>query len=78
MNFVNLQAPSITPSIAWTTAIGEEVNDTIQAELETGLDPEIRGLLASIGIEKGEPFNPDERMKILTEAAKVGSVTAQA
>jgi len=57
----------------------EEVNQTIQTEPATGLDPEIRGLLASIGIEKGKPFNPDARMKkILTEAAKVGSVTAQA
>ena len=57
----------------------EEVNETIQAEPATGLDPEIRGLLASIGIEKGKPFKPDERMKkILTEATKVGSVTAQA
>jgi hypothetical protein len=57
----------------------EEVNETIQAEPTTGLNPEIRGLLAAIGIEKDKPFNPDERMrKILTEAAKVGSVTAQA
>jgi len=56
-----------------------EVNETIQAEPTTGLDPEIRGMLAAIGIEKGKPFNPDERMKkILTEAARVGSVTAQA
>ena len=57
----------------------EEVNETIQAEPATGLSPEIRGMLAAIGIEKGKPFNPDARMKrILTEAAKVGSVTAQA
>jgi hypothetical protein len=57
----------------------EEVNAQLQAEPLTGLDPDIRGLLASIGIEKGKPFEPDERMKrILTEAAKVGSVTARA
>ena len=57
----------------------EEVNETIQAEPVAGLNPEIRGLLASIGIEKGKKFNPDARMKkILTEAAKVGSVTARA
>ena len=37
------------------------------------------GLLASIGIEKGKPFAPDERMKkILTEAAVVGNATARA
>lgn len=57
----------------------EEVNSTIQAEPTDGISPEVRGMLAAIGIEKGKEFNPDERMKkILTEAAKVGSVTAQA
>jgi len=57
----------------------EEINTVIQAEPTQGLDPEIRGLLASIGIEKGKPFNPDARMKeILTEAANVGAVTARA
>ncbi|SMP72544.1 Uncharacterized conserved protein [Neorhodopirellula lusitana] len=59
----------------------EEVNHTIQDEpLDVdGLSPEIRGLLSSIGIEKGKKFEPDDRMKkILTEAAKVGSVTARA
>jgi hypothetical protein len=57
----------------------EEVNATIQAEPLEGLDPETRGLLASIGIRKGEEFKPDARMKkILTDAAKIGSVTARA
>ena len=79
MNFVNLSGTEHNTIHRMDYGYWEEVNDTIQAEPETGLDPEIRGLLASIGIEKGEPFNPDERMKkILTEAAKVGSVTAQA
>jgi len=57
----------------------EELNETIQAEPLEGLDPETRGLLAAIGIEKGKEFAPDARMKsILTEAAKIGSVTARA
>jgi hypothetical protein len=57
----------------------EELNETIQAEPLEGLDPDLRGLIASIGIVKGKEFAPDERMKkILTEAAKVGSVTARA
>ena len=57
----------------------EELNQTIQDEPIDGLGPEIRGLLASIGIEKGKKFDPDPRMKeILTEAAKVGSVMARA
>jgi hypothetical protein len=34
------------------------------------IDAETRGLLASIGIRKGRPFAPDERMaKILRDAA---------
>jgi hypothetical protein len=37
------------------------------------------GFYASIGIQKGKPFAPDERMKkILTEAAAVGDATARA
>ena len=35
--------------------------------------------MASIGIKKGQEFKPDVRMKkILTDAAKIGSVTARA
>jgi hypothetical protein len=57
----------------------EEVNEIVQEEPSEALDPETLGLLASIGIEKGKPFAPDERMKkILTEAVAVGNVTARA
>jgi hypothetical protein len=79
MNFVNVSGTAHNTIHRMDFEYWNEVNETIQAEPATGLDPEIRGLLASIGIEKGKPFNPDARMKkILTEAAKVGSVTAQA
>ncbi len=78
MNFVNASGVPNNTIHRMDYGYWEEVNQTIQAEPTIGLDPEIRGLMASIGIEKGKPFNPDERMKkILTEAAKVGSVTAQ-
>jgi hypothetical protein len=57
----------------------EEINGVVQEEPAEALDPETLGLLASIGIEKGKPFAPDERMKkILTDAAAVGNVTARA
>jgi hypothetical protein len=37
------------------------------------------GMLKSLGIEKGKPFNPDERMKaLLTEATLVGEAMARA
>jgi hypothetical protein len=57
----------------------EELDETIQAEPTEGLDPEIAGLLAAIGIQKGKAFAPDDRMKrILTDAAEIASVTARA
>lgn len=54
------------------------VNQVIQEEPAEGSDPTTLGLFASIGIVKGKPFNPDERMKkILTDAANIGAVTAR-
>ncbi|MCF1709726.1 DUF1254 domain-containing protein [Tabrizicola sp. J26] len=56
----------------------ELLNQVIQEEPPEGSDPTTLGLFASIGIEKGKPFAPDERMKsILTDAAMIGSVTAR-
>jgi hypothetical protein len=55
------------------------LNEAIQEEPSEGSDPTTLGLFASIGIEKGKPFNPDARMKkILTDAANIGAVTARA
>ena len=54
------------------------LNEVIQEEPSEGSDPTTLGLFASIGIAKGQPFNPDERMKkILTDAANIGAVTAR-
>ncbi len=40
---------------------------------------ELVGLFASIGIKKGQPFEPDARMKkILTEAVAIGNASARA
>jgi hypothetical protein len=56
----------------------EELNQVIQREPVEMIDPEIRGLMASIGIVKGQPFAPDERMRrILTDAVAVGNATAR-
>jgi len=56
-----------------------ELDEVIQREPIGFLDPELRGLFASIGIEKGQEFAPDERMtKILQEAVAVGNATARA
>lgn len=57
----------------------QELDHVIQKEPVAFIDPELRGLLASIGIVKGKKFAPDERMKkILTEAVAVGNATARA
>jgi hypothetical protein len=57
----------------------EDLNALIQGENMTFLDAETRGLLASIGIVKGKPFNPDARMKaLLTEAVAIGNATVRA
>jgi hypothetical protein len=58
--------------------IFEEMNEVVQAEPSDGENPEILGVLASIGIKKGQPFKPDARMKkILTAAANAGAVTVK-
>jgi len=52
----------------------ELINELIQQEPAEGLDPEIMGSIAAIGIVKGKPFKPDARMKkILTDAAAIGA-----
>ena len=57
----------------------EELHAVIEREPIEMLDPQLRGIFASIGIQKGKPFAPDERMKkILTKAAEVGNATARA
>jgi hypothetical protein len=56
----------------------EELHAVIDREPIEMLDPELRGLFASIGIQKGKPFAPDARMKkILTDAVAVGNATAR-
>jgi hypothetical protein len=57
----------------------EELATVIGKEPVEMIDPELRGLIAGIGIEKGLPFTPDDRMKrILTDAVAVGNATARA
>ena len=56
----------------------EMLNEVVQREPATALDPELMGPLAAIGIIKGKPFAPDARMKkILTEALAVANATSR-
>jgi hypothetical protein len=79
MKFINVSGKAFNTIHANDFTFFEEVNHVVQEEPNEALNPETLGLLASIGIEKGKPFAPDERMKkILTEAAAVGNATARA
>jgi hypothetical protein len=57
----------------------ESLNNLVQDEPVGWLDPVTTGLVASIGIVKGRPFQPDGRMRrILTEAVAIGNAYARA
>jgi len=57
----------------------EDVNQLVQEEPADSESPELLGQLLAIGIQKGKPFAPDERMKkILTDSIAVGNATARA
>jgi hypothetical protein len=79
MNFMNFSGVFFNTVHANNFLFYEEVNEVIQEEPLEAVESEVRGLLASIGIQKGKPFTPDARMKsILTDAAAVGNATARA
>jgi hypothetical protein len=79
MKFVNISPEPFVTVGPGDYQFWELLNGVVQSEPPYTSDPVILGFLASIGIEHGKPFAPDERMKkILTEAALVGDATARA
>jgi len=79
MNFVNVSGKDFCTVAPADYAFWELLDQVVQEEPSASLDQIRLGYYASIGIEKGKPFAPDERMKkILTEAAAVGDATARA
>lgn len=79
MEFISGSKAPFNTVHANTFEFYEELDHVIQKEPVDFLDPELRGLAASIGIVKGKKFAPDQRMKkILTEAVAVGNATARA
>jgi hypothetical protein len=79
LKFINISGKAFNTIHANDFTFFEEINHVVQEEPNDANDPETLGVLASIGIEKGKPFAPDERMKkILTESAAVGNATARA
>ena len=54
------------------------LHEIVQQQPVGAFDPELMGHIAAIGIVKGRPFAPDDRMKrILGEAAAVANATAR-
>jgi hypothetical protein len=76
--FVNLSGKQFNTIHSNDFKFYEEINEVVQYEPGDAFDPEIVGLFAAIGIKKGRPFAPDDRLKaILTEAVAVGNATAR-
>ena len=79
MKFFNGSKKSFNTVHANNFEFYRELAHVIEREPVGLIDPELRGLFASIGIEKGKQFAPDDRMKkILGEAVAVGNATARA
>ena len=77
--FVNISGAAFNTIHANDATFFDEVVPVVQEEPLEAVDPETHGLLASIGIQHGQPFAPDARMQqILVEAAAVGNATARA
>lgn len=77
--FVNFSGKSYSTLATPDLSFFEDLNELVQVEPLAAIGPELRGQMAAIGIAKGKPFNPDERMKrLLTEAATIGDATARA
>ena len=79
LNFVDMSGKPFNTIYPADYAFWELLNQVVQEEPTDSLDPVRLGFFQAIGIQKGKPFAPDERMKkILTEAAAVGDATARA
>jgi hypothetical protein len=78
LNFVNMSGKPFNMVAPADYTFWELLNSVIQTEPANEIDSTTLGMWASIGIEKGKPFEPDARMKkILVEAARVGDATAR-
>ena len=79
LNFVNMSGKPFNMVAPADYRFWELLNKVVQDEPTEAIDATTLGFWASVGIMKGKPFAPDERMKkILTEAAAVGDATARA
>ena len=79
MEFINASGRVFNTIHANNVEFFDELYAVIDREPIEMIDPETRGMLASIGIRKGKPFEPDARTReILIESAAVANGTARA
>ena len=77
--FSNATGVGINPLPAEDGSVYEDLNAIIQHEPGALFGAEQLGRLSTLGIRKGQPFNPDARMqRILDEAAKQGVAMCRA
>jgi hypothetical protein len=78
MEFINVSGKYHNTIHANNFQFFEEINTLIQEEHDDSISRETRGRLAQLGIIKGRPFEPDERLRnILNEAALIGATLAR-
>jgi hypothetical protein len=78
MEFINGSGLVYNTIHANTFEFYEELHRVIDREPVEIIDPETRGLIASIGIRKGRAFEPDDHTReLLTDAVAVGNATAR-
>lgn len=78
MKFVSGSGQAFNTIHPNTIEFYDHLNEVIQYEAMGMLDPETRGLFASLGIKKGKAFTPDARMKkILADGIAIANAAAR-
>lgn len=79
MKFISASGKAFNTIHPSNSKFYHHLDEVIQYEPLEMLDPETRGLFASLGIEKGKKFLPDERMqKILTDGVAIANAVSRA
>ena len=72
MKFINMSDKNTVAVFPAGARYFQILNEIVQREPIGALDPETRGKIASIGIEKGEPFEFEKWKPVYEDAAKIG------
>ena len=79
MEFINVSGKQMNTVLPNDDSFFEKLHAVIQREPDDFLGPEAKGMMAAVGIVKGEPFAPDARMKkVFADAAAIGNAAARA